>query len=417
MNPPISVSRSASQQLRLSAIGLACAALCALGGCARHSLAAPAAAVVVALPVRAASTGSDGLRFPAEVAARYTTAMSFRVGGKIIERRVHLGDFVSQGQLLARLDPADAGQQVSSAQATLDAAIHRLEFARQQLDRDHAQSGQNLIAAAQLEQTEDAYTAALAARDQAAAQLELARNNLRYDTVYADHDGLITSENADTGQVVAAGQAIYGLAWSGDTDVVIDAAEGRMDEIRIGERATVAFPALPSRQFEAHVREIAPAADPASRTYRIKLTLMTPGSQVHLGMTGEAVLSPSGELPPDSEAAPAIARPAAPSGAVFIVPATAIFHDGSRPAVWVVRASDSRLELRAVVIRRYDAQTATIDGGLRDGDNVVLAGVHTVFAGELVRPVAPLFSATDGTDLDTLSNTDSLGETHRADTR
>ncbi len=395
MNSPVTSLGTASQHPRWGIVALCCAALWSLGGCTRHPPTASAPAVVVASPVHAVAAEEYGLRFPAEIAARYSNTMSFRVSGKLIDRRVRLGDLVKQGQMLARLDPADAEQQVASAQAALDAAAHRLAFAQQQLERDLAQSNQNLISAAQFEQTQDAYNAAQSARDQAAAQLAIARNTLRYDTLYAEHDGLITSENADTGEVVAAGQAVYGLAWSGDTDITLDVAEDRVGDIRIDQRATVSFPSLPSRRMEARVREIAPAADPLSRTFRVRLSLTAPERDLRLGMTGEAVLAAPDDGPTTTGGSGAVVRADGAAADVFVLPATAIFHEGSEPAVWVVRPSDSRLELRAVAIRRYDAETATISSGLQDGDSVVLAGVHTVFAGELVRPVAPLFTATE----------------------
>src|SRR5579863_2259342 len=356
---------------------IALAAL-ALGGCQQHAPAAAAPAVVVALPVHADSEDSaagDGMRYPVEAAARYSTVLSFRVAGKLIERGVRLGDSVRQGQVIARLDPADAEKEAVSAEAVFDAAEHRLTFAKQTLDRDQAQFAQNLIAANQLEQTQDAYAAALAGREQAAAQLVVARNTLHYNSLIADHDGVITSENADTGQVVSAGQAVYGLAWTGDTDVILDAAAADLGRIAVGQAASVTFPALPGRRFEARVREVAPAADPQSRTYRVKLTLTAPGAAVRLGMTGDAILSPP---------AAAVASP------IFRVPATAIFHHGRDPAVWVIRP-DSTLELRAVTVDRYTERSAAVTGGLKDGDQVVLAGVHTVYAGELVKAVKPLF--------------------------
>jgi membrane fusion protein, multidrug efflux system len=360
-------------------LGLGVAALVA-AGCQNHVSSVAAPAMVLALPIHPQQgAAGEALRFPAEVASRYANVMSFRVAGKLLERDVRLGDVVHRDQILARLDPADAQQQLAAAQAGLDAARHRLGFAQQQLDRDRAQSEQNLIAASQLEQTQDAYTASLAGRDQAAAQLAVAQNALRYNTLRAEHDGLITSENADTGQVVAAGQPIYGLAWSGDTDITLDAPESRLGAIAIGGAANVIFPALPNRRFEARVREISPAADPQSRTFRVKLSLTQPDPEVRLGMTGEAML----------EGAPSAAGVTEP---IFIIPATAIFHQGAQPAVWVVRSQDSTLELRAVTTSRYEDQTATVSHGLRDGERVVIGGVHTVYAGEAVRPVAPLFS-------------------------
>jgi membrane fusion protein, multidrug efflux system len=343
----------------------------------------PPAAVVVAVPVHPdARTGGESIRYPIEVNARYSNTMSFRVPGKLIKRTVRLGDAVKQGQVIAQLDPVDAQKQAASAQAALDAAEHRLVYARQQLDRDKAQGEANLIAVNQLEQTQDNLTAALAGRDQAAAQLVVARNNLQYNTLVADHDGLITSENADTGQVVSAGQAVYGLAWKGDTDVVLDAAESDLGRISVGQAAEITIPALPGRQFEAHVREIAPAADPQSRTYRVKLTMAGPPASVRFGMTGDATLAPatSGD------------DPVAPQSThtTYTVPATAIFHKDKGPAVWVIEGG-STLQLRTVKVSTYTDHATVITAGLNDGDVVVLAGVHTVYAGEHVRPVRPLF--------------------------
>ena len=359
--------------------------LLTLTACSRGPAASAPPAVVVALPVHAdAGTGGGGVavRYPVEVAARYSNPMSFRVPGKLIERKVRIGDVVKKGEIVARLDPVDAERQAASAKAALDAAEHRLLFAKQQLDRDTAQSAQNLIAANQLEQTQDAFTAAQSGREEAAAQWVVAHNNLEYNTLVADHDGVITSENADTGQVVSAGQAVYGLAWSGDTDVTLDASASDLGRIAVGQSATVTFPALPGQRIEARVREITPAADPQSRTYRVKLTLLHPGSAVRLGMTGDAVL---GALPVAGESAADTA-----GSPTFTLPATAIFHQGNSPAVWVI-TSNSTLELRPVAVSVYTDHSTIVTKGLQDGDTVVLAGVHTVFAGEHVTAVRPLF--------------------------
>lgn len=364
-------------------IGIAAVGLAACHGGKVQS--APPA-VVVALPVHA--DGPDGhgaLRYPVEVAPRYSNFMSFRVGGKLIERKVRIGDTVTRGQVVALLDPIDAQKQAASAKAALEAAEHRLLFTQQQLERDSAQAARNLIAANQLEQTQDAFSAAQAAREQAAAQLVVARNNLQYNTLVADHDGAITSENADTGQVVAAGQAVYGLAWSGAMDVTLDAAASSLGRIAVGQSARVTFPVLPGRGFEAQVREIAPAADPQSRTYRVKLTLVQPEPVIRLGMTGDAILSPG--------AAASDGAPASASNDTFTLPATALFHQGNSPAVFVISPGSSTLELRPVSVSSYNDHTSVVTNGLKDGDVVVLAGVHTVYSGQRVTAVHPLFDA------------------------
>ena len=376
----------------------------ALAGCHGKPAAQAPPAAVMALPVHAYS-GADGgrsLRYPIEAAARYSNIMSFRVAGKIVERTFRLGDAVHRGTVVARLDAADAEKQAAAARAALDAAEHRLTFARQTLDRDTAQFAQHLIAESALEQTQDAYSGARSARDQAADQWVVARNALQYHALVADHDGMITSENADTGQYIAAGQAVYGLAWTGDIDVDLDAAAADLGKMSIGQPAAVTFPALPGRSFAARVREVAPAADPQSRTYRVKLTLA--GGQgadaVRLGMTGDAVLAPAssdGASSGGDHPAGDSARAAAAATPMFKIPATAIFHQGGAPAVWVIRAADSTLELRPVSVRTYTDRGAVVTGGLAEGDSLVLAGVHTVFAGQHVRAVKPLF-ADDGAE-------------------
>ncbi|CAG4887025.1 efflux RND transporter periplasmic adaptor subunit [Paraburkholderia gardini] len=361
--------------MRTAALVSVLSAVTVLSACHRNEVAAPAPRPVVAQAVH-----PDGhpvsATLPGEVQARYSTPLSFRIAGKIIERHVRLGDVVKSGEVVARLDPADAQKNAASAQAQLEAAKSRAVYAKQQFDRDRAQARENLISQAQLEQTEDAYTSAIAQRDQAQQQTALAQDQLKYATLTADHAGVITAEQADTGQNVSAGQAVYNLAWTGDVDVVCDVPESALASLATGQVAKVTLSALPGRTFSARVRELSPAADAQSRTYRAKLTLENPGPEVRLGMTADIALTQP--------------VPAASAASSFVVPATALFHDGNAPALWIVHAGDNKLELRRVQVSRYNERTIAISRGLNDGDRVVLQGVHTVTAGEQVRVIAPL---------------------------
>jgi membrane fusion protein, multidrug efflux system len=346
-------------------------ALLALAGCGRKAPESTAGVPVIALPVQAAD-GQTGGRFPGEIHARYEMPLSFRIAGQLASRAVNTGDVVKQGQALAQLDPKDAADQLSSAQAALAAAEHRLLFATQQRDRDEAQARQNLISQQQLEQTQDAYASALAGRDQAQQQLELARNQSRYTTLVADHDGVITSRQADVGQVLAAGQQVFGFAWSGEREVYVDVPESRIDGVAVGQGASMSLPALPGRTYAAHVREVSPSADAQSRTYQVKLTLEPSAAALPLGMTAEVALQ---------------ARQT--TAATVRIPATALFHQDEHPAVWVVRPADSTLELRPVAVLRYGERDVLIGAGLKPGERIVMQGVHTVAVGEKVAPIAP----------------------------
>jgi membrane fusion protein, multidrug efflux system len=342
-----------------------------LAGCGHKAPEADVASPVIALPVQAVD-GSTAGRFPGEVHARFEMPLSFRVGGQLSARYANPGDVVKKGQALAQLDPTDASNQLAAAKAALEAAQHRLLFATQQRDRDEAQSKQNLISQLQLEQTEDNYASALAARDQAQQQFALAQNQSRYTTLVADHDGAITSRQADVGQVLTAGQQVYGFAWSGEREVYLDVPESRIDGIAIGQQAKVSLPALPGQVFSTHVREIAPAADPQSRTYLVKLTIDQPSGTLQLGMTADAVMQGTKS-----------------SNVTVSIPSTALFHQDEHPAVWVVRPTDSTLALRNVTVARYGENDVLITDGLKPGERVVMQGVHTVSAGEKVQPIAP----------------------------
>lgn len=338
-----------------------------LAGCGRKAPEAEAAVPVIAMPVKAVDGAVAG-RFPGEVHARYELPLSFRMAGRLTARYVDPGERVKQGQPLAQLDPADPSQQLAYAKAVLDAAEHRLLFATQQRDRDEAQFKQNLISQLQLQQTQDTYATALAGRDQARQQYKLAQST----TLVADHDGIITSRQAEVGQVLAGGQQVFGFAQAGEREVYIDVSESRVGDITIGQTASVSLPALPGRTYIARVREIAPAADAQSRTYLVKLTIDRADASLQLGMTADVALD---GVKSSSDA--------------ITVPATALFHQGEHPAVWVVNPGDSKLGLRPVTVSRYGERDVLIAEGLKAGERVVMQGVHAVSAGEKVVPMAP----------------------------
>lgn len=344
----------------------------ALAACSKPAPVADAPREVVVL--QAQQRGQAGtLHLPAEVQSRYVTSMSFRIAGQLAERRVHLGDVVRKGQVLARLDPADANQNASAAQAELASARQHLDAAEKQLQRDVQQAREALISAQQLEQSQDAHAAALSQFKAAQARAAVAGNQRDYTTLVAQHDGVISAEQANTGDVLAAGQPVYSLAWSGQVDVVTEVADRQVATLQPGAAAVVTLAALPGKTFTGKVREVSPAADAQSRTYRVKVTLEQPDPAVRLGMTGEVAITPAA-----SSAAP-----------VLLLPATALFHQGDRPALWIV-GEQGKLELRPVTVAAYGERSISVSQGVTASDKVVVQGVHTLTAGEKVKPVAPL---------------------------
>lgn len=293
-------------------------------------------------------------RYSGEVRARYESTVGFRVGGKMTERLVDAGARVRPGQPLARLDPTDA--RLSASQAEANAALAAADLKRSQELRD-----KNFVSQAALD-------ARISAARAAEAQAELTRNQAAYTTLVADAPGVVAAVLAEPGQVMAAGQGVLRIARDGEREVAIALPETELRQIKPGSLASITLWA-DGKTYQGRVREIAPAADSATRTFAARITLTGADIELPLGMSATVSFAKSG-------------------GTTFQVPLAAIFQKDGRPAVWVVGKDDS-LELRPVDVRTYSDAGALITAGLNDGELVVAAGAFKLSAGEKVRVVTP----------------------------
>jgi len=326
----------------------------------------PAAPKLVrTLIVGAGDPALDGaLRsYSGEVRARIETTLGFRIAGKIVERRVDAGMAVKAGQVLARLDPADAGLQAT--QAEVQRALAAADLARYRDLR-----AKNYISASALDARETAFKAA-------DAQAALAKNQAAYTSVVADRAGVIGQVLAEPGQVVSVGQAVFRLAPDGEREIAIALPEGEVAGFKLGQAAEVTFWAsqgASKKPLTGRLREISPVADPVTRTYAARVSLKDADPLLPLGMTA-TVRFPSG----------------APGAIRLIVPLTAIFQQGNQPAVWKLGA-DSTVTLQAVNVAEFTDSGAVVTGGLTGGEQIVAAGVNLLTTGEKVRIVTPAAS-------------------------
>ncbi|OGS99910.1 MAG: efflux transporter periplasmic adaptor subunit [Gallionellales bacterium RIFCSPLOWO2_12_FULL_59_22] len=325
-----------------------------LSGCNKETT--PAAGIErPALTMVVGSAATDGGNtYSGEIRARHEAQLGFRIGGKIAERLVDAGARVRAGQALMRLDPGDAGLQLSSAEAQ-----HRLAEADAQRYRELR--GKGFVSQAAL----DAKEAALKA---ASAQAGLARNQSGYTTLRADRAGVVAALFAEAGQVVAAGQPVLRLAQDGGREVAIALPESHLSNLEVGASAEITLPAAGdyAAPLAGRLRELSPAADPASRTYAARVALLQPGPEVALGMTARVRFAASKK-----------------SGGLLI-PLSAIFQQGKQAAVWIV-AADRTVSLRPVQVAAYRDDGAVIAGGLAAGERIVSNGVHRLAAGEKIR--------------------------------
>lgn len=332
-----------------------------LAACSEAPPPAAAPKLVRTVKVGAGATAADGVErgYSGEVRARIETTLGFRVAGKIVERRAELGQAVKAGQVLARLDPTDAGLQLTQAEA--QRALAAADVARY---RDL--KAKNYISASALDARETAFKAA-------EAQAQLAKNQASYTTLVADRSGVIGQVLAEPGQVVSVGQAVFRLAPDGEREIAIALPENEVSSFKLGQAAEVTFWAAggaAGKPLVGRMREISPVADPVTRTYAARVSLKDADPLLPLGMSA-TVRFPSG--------APGVTR--------LIVPLTAIFQQGDRPAVWRVGA-DGTVSLQAVTVSAYTDVGAVVSDGLAGGEQIVAAGVNLLTAGEKVRVAA-----------------------------
>jgi RND family efflux transporter MFP subunit len=319
-------------------------------------------------PVRVQSvqfTQSDqALTYSGTIEARVQADLAFRVGGKIIERPVNLGDHVTAGQMLARLDPTDLqlaleAQIQAVASDAADAANARAELRR------YARLGQTSPAymASEYEKRQSTAAMADARLAQARRQLGQAQDQLAYATLRADADGAITALPMQIGQVVQTGQTVATLAHSREIEANVDVPENRLPDVRAATTVTVTLWSAPDRPMRGKVREIGALADSASRTFGVRITLLDPPPEGSLGMTATVRFDRASGTP------------------VALLPASALADSQGRAAVWVLDSATSRASLRPVLVAALSGDgTVAVAGGLRPGELVVTAGAGEIRA-------------------------------------
>lgn len=339
------------------------AALLALTGCKKEE---PPPVVRPVLSVVVAPHVPRAFGFAGTVEPRYRSALGFRVLGRIVARDVNVGDGVTRGQRLAAIDPVTLELAVRSAQADLANSLAQLANATATESRQRTLLEQNTTTRAQFELAQQARESADASVARARAALAKAQEQLGYAQLTSDFDGIVTSVEAEVGQVVSPGQTVISVARPDVREAVVDVPETLAAAIEPGTRFDVLLQISPSVHVGGAVREIAPQADPTTRTRRVRITLDHPPSSFRLGTTITATIT--------SRPTPEIELPAA-----------AILDRDGKAMVWVVDEAAKTVSARDVRIASRDNGWVKIADGVQPGMRVVVAGVNSLQAGQSVR--------------------------------
>ena len=271
--------------------------------------------------------------------------------------------------MLARLDPADVGLQAQAAQAQVAAAQTEFDFARAEFQRYQTLLEQKFISASALDAKRNAMNSNRAKLEQAKANLAVTQNQAAYATLVAPEDGVITAVTAEAGQVVGAGQVVMRHARETEREVAIAVPEARLAELTRAEQMLVVLVAEPNKAYRATVREIAPAVDPVTRTFAVRVSVADPAPALQWGMTANVVLAARG------------------AQSASLLPSTSVYQtvDG-KPAVWVFDPAAGRVSLRPVTIAQYREDGIVIGSGLAAGEWIVATGANKLHEGQHVRP-------------------------------
>ncbi len=327
-------------------------------------------------PVRAmvvaAGTGKTIIELAGEIQPRYESQLGFRVGGKLIARKVEVGTLVKRGQVLMQLDPLDLQLAQSQAKAAVSATESTLALTKADLDRYRELRQKNFVSQALLDAKEAAYKSAIASHEQANAGLKVQANQSSYSTLYADADGVITAVQAEVGQVVAAGTPVVKLARTAEKEVRVSIPEDQIEVLRQVTDLAVKTWANSNVAISGRLRELSPIADPATRTYTAKISLPRAGPEIRLGMTATVQF----------------AAPALPG---IHLPMTALVNSKEGTAVWVVESGV--VKLVPVQVASATGTEVLIAQGLSAGQSVVTAGVNQLRPGQKVSLLGQELSA------------------------
>lgn len=312
-----------------------------------------------------ATPAQGGLSLAGEVRARHEAPLAFRVAGKIAECKFNLGDTVQRGQLLARLDPEDYRLSEQASAATVAENKSAQVLAEDELTRFRSLHEKGFVSAAMLDQKQAAADAARARADAALSAREQKARQLDYTRLLADSDGIVTAKECNAGQVVNAGQPVLYLAQKGEKEIAVHVPEGSLADFRASRSFAVALNAHPGKTYTGALRELAAAADPATRTYAARISVKDANSSMLLGMS-------------------ATVRARAEGDSFIRLPLGAIVSRDSQPRVWKLDEAGV-VHAMPVNIDRIEGDSVRITGGLSPGDRVVTAGTNLLRDGEKVK--------------------------------
>ena len=340
------------------------AAAAGLTACHKR-VAAPAPQIRPVLSIIVAPESARGASFAGTIEARYESGLSFRVLGRMVSRDVSVGDKVVKGARLAALDGTPFQLALRNAEADLAKADAQLKLARVNEARQRQMFSEGVNAKAEFESAQHELESAEAAAVSARATVAKAGEQLGYAELRAEFSGVVTATNVEIGQVVQPGQEVVRVVRPEEREAVVDVPDHFALGLHPGTGFVVTSEADPATPISGQVREVAPQADQATRTRRVRITLVEPPLNLRLGSIVKAA--------------------AKMNGADLEVPSSAVLERDGKTFVWLVDPTTNQVSMTEVKIGVRDAHSFQVVAGLASGARVVTAGVHSLSSNQVVK--------------------------------
>ncbi len=311
---------------------------------------------------------SQTREFVASIRPRVESDLGFQVTGKVVKRFVEVGQRVKAGAVLATLDDTDLKLQKEQADAEYAASNVALMQTSAEETRAVKLRKDGWTAQAALDRARAGAQEARGRSQRAGRAVELAKNSLDYAVLRADADGVVTQTSIEPGQVVAVGAGAIRIARAGEMEALVALPETYVGAAGAGE-ARLFLWSNPGKTYRAKLRELSPSADPATRNFAARFSILDADAAISLGMSATLQIASQDATP------------------VISVPLSALYNQGQGPALWKVDA-DGKLSIIPVNVLRYEANTAIVSGALKEGENIVILGVQKLDPNQKVRVIA-----------------------------
>jgi RND family efflux transporter MFP subunit len=293
--------------------------------------------------------------------------VSFLVSGKVVQVGFREGDYVKQGQLLAAIDPTD--YRLSLQVATAEAGEAKIALDR---SKDEYTRMKFLYESKSLSRNDFVKFKAAWLRDQQQVDLtianqQIAKKHLSDASLYAPAAGFISRRSIEPGQFAKPGSPVFEIVKLDPVEISVGVPETDIHLVRVGQKANVTIPALPSQSFEGKVRVINVSADPNTRTYMTRIVVPNPDHIIRIGMVAEARIE--GDRVVD----------------LMTLPAESILRDSQGATIVFVYYPDQRrVYAKRVETGSVYGREIAIKSGLSGDEAIVFAGQDKLRDGAVV---------------------------------